>query len=321
MRTWEEAAQAAAEDIPEIPVEGDALDIIDGFLDDLKHECDTGDEVDEDWFRFIADEALTAQGGHRQIVTERVLDLISQKQHDYGHDNVLWGGVAGIVLRMHDKTARIRNLVSRGRQPAHESLTDSWLDLVGYSIIGIMLVRGTFKLPLKRDLPIEVEVKGEYALTADHVHQDATFVNTFLDAAGDEVETDVDWSEYDRMIDAGITDADFDDEDTYDELYDHTLMHFETHSQHVFVGVYEDGFEGGGGRIGIFTRGKNEPNGDAKGAYFTPAELRSLLEYLDACHDHVQAIDLGNAASAQIEECMRVLDVTYDRVVVTPSCD
>jgi hypothetical protein len=322
MRTWEEAAENAAESIPHLPVGDEYVDHIDRFLDELK-----ADSSDEDWFRFIADEALSAHGGHRRIVTERVLYMIAQKQHDYGHDNVLWGGIEGVVLRMHDKTARIRNLVARGRDPKHEALADSWLDLIGYSIIGIMLVRGTFELPLHSDLPVPERV-GEYAIRGDAVVQDAPLYNTFLDASGDEVESDspVFDPSYEEWLDefASIPEEAFDDADTYDELYDHTLMHFETASQHVFVGVYPTGWPNGeGGKVGIFTRGKNKRGGEAVGAYFTVPELRSLVEYLDKCHDVVQAHDIFVDAplTQDVVDAIMVLTTFGPEVVITPEED
>jgi hypothetical protein len=53
---------------------------------------------------------------------------------------------------MDDKIARIGNLESRDIAAQNESLSDSYLDLMGYSIIGWMFVKGTFTLPLEKDL-------------------------------------------------------------------------------------------------------------------------------------------------------------------------
>ena len=84
--------------------------------------------------------------------------VLCSKQHDYGHDNILWGGFDGVLIRMHDKTARIKNLVSRGSEALNESLADSWLDIAGYAVIAHMLNDGTFELPLAQDAPDSVEV-------------------------------------------------------------------------------------------------------------------------------------------------------------------
>lgn len=86
------------------------------------------------------------------------LRTLAQKQHDYGHDNIDGGpgkgfGVRGILVRMSDKKARLDNLYRRGvRNALFETIEDTWLDLFGYSIIALMLLNNTFRLPLKADI-------------------------------------------------------------------------------------------------------------------------------------------------------------------------
>jgi hypothetical protein len=43
---------------------------------------------------------------------------------------------------MHDKLSRINNLVESGVDPKHESLRDSFLDMMNYSAIGLMVLDG-----------------------------------------------------------------------------------------------------------------------------------------------------------------------------------
>jgi hypothetical protein len=43
---------------------------------------------------------------------------------------------------MHDKLARINNLVDNNRDPKHESLEDSFKDMANYAIIGLLVLRG-----------------------------------------------------------------------------------------------------------------------------------------------------------------------------------
>ncbi len=76
-------------------------------------------------------------------------DLLVGKQRDYGHENILLFGLTGIAVRMCDKIARLKTLTSEGHEPTNESLLDTWRDLVGYSVIGLMLWNNTFKLNLK----------------------------------------------------------------------------------------------------------------------------------------------------------------------------
>jgi hypothetical protein len=43
---------------------------------------------------------------------------------------------------MHDKLARINNLVDTNANPQHESLEDSFKDMANYAIIGLLVLRG-----------------------------------------------------------------------------------------------------------------------------------------------------------------------------------
>jgi Nucleotide modification associated domain 1 len=40
--------------------------------------------------------------------------------------------------------ARINNLMDNGKNPEHESLKDSFLDLLNYSAIALMVLEGTW---------------------------------------------------------------------------------------------------------------------------------------------------------------------------------
>lgn len=75
---------------------------------------------------------------------------ICKKQADYGHDNISRFGRIGLLVRVHDKVARLENLTKRGVNPQNESLVDNYIDVVGYATIGMMLERGWFTLELDR---------------------------------------------------------------------------------------------------------------------------------------------------------------------------
>lgn len=77
-----------------------------------------------------------------------VIDTVVSKQRDYGKENILKFGQIGLVVRTHDKLARLEHLRSTGATPRHESVRDTVLDLVGYSVLAVMLARGWFGLPL-----------------------------------------------------------------------------------------------------------------------------------------------------------------------------
>jgi hypothetical protein len=49
---------------------------------------------------------------------------------------------------MHDKVARLENLLQDERTPENESILDNYIDVIGYASIGIMWERNWFLLPL-----------------------------------------------------------------------------------------------------------------------------------------------------------------------------
>jgi hypothetical protein len=87
---------------------------------------------------------------HPPFEHNEMVQLLCRKQHDYGHNNITNFGIIGVAIRICDKIARIDNL-SKRNQPTNESLIDSYIDIVGYAMISIMLNEDSFKLPLKGD--------------------------------------------------------------------------------------------------------------------------------------------------------------------------
>lgn len=80
----------------------------------------------------------------RELVTETLI----KKQNDYGHNNVARFGRQGLLVRVHDKIARLKNLQQPGKAAKNEAITDTYIDIVGYSAIGIMWERNWFLLDL-----------------------------------------------------------------------------------------------------------------------------------------------------------------------------
>jgi len=72
-------------------------------------------------------------------------DLLLSKHRDYGPKNISdspGGALNGLRVRMHDKTARINNLIDNQHKPVHEPLEDSFKDLANYGIIALLVLRG-----------------------------------------------------------------------------------------------------------------------------------------------------------------------------------
>ena len=75
------------------------------------------------------------------------LQILLSKHADYGPLNIAnapGGALNGLRVRMHDKTARINHLIDNAKykNPEHESLRDSFLDLLNYSAIALLVLDG-----------------------------------------------------------------------------------------------------------------------------------------------------------------------------------
>lgn len=84
-------------------------------------------------------------------VLRELRGILVNKQRDYGHSNITDFGEFGVLVRLNDKVCRLKNLLTKNKEPKNESIDDSWVDTANYAIIAIMLRKGTFTLPLKED--------------------------------------------------------------------------------------------------------------------------------------------------------------------------
>jgi hypothetical protein len=74
---------------------------------------------------------------------EEALEILVKKQSDYGPKNIALapgGPLNGLRVRMHDKMSRINHLIDSGATPENESLRDSFLDMLNYSAIAMMVL-------------------------------------------------------------------------------------------------------------------------------------------------------------------------------------
>lgn len=94
-------------------------------------------------------DSIVARELHLEVnlsnLSQELQDLLLSKHKDYGPKNISQapgGAINGLRVRMHDKLARINNLVDSGASPEHESLEDSFKDMANYAIIGLLVLRG-----------------------------------------------------------------------------------------------------------------------------------------------------------------------------------
>ena len=80
---------------------------------------------------------------------DELITILLKKHHDYGPYNIAHapgGAMNGLLVRMHDKMARLENLTyNNDANPNYESIEDTLMDLANYAIIGLMVQRGQWE--------------------------------------------------------------------------------------------------------------------------------------------------------------------------------
>ncbi len=70
---------------------------------------------------------------------QEIANLLRKKQEDYGEYNIEKFGTKGILVRLNDKVSRLINLIwDSDKEPNFESVEDTWMDIAGYAILGII---------------------------------------------------------------------------------------------------------------------------------------------------------------------------------------
>ena len=119
-----------------------------GYVPEV-NEGDTAAEACTLWYQAMAILVLDLVRfyGHSPTPTaQSVYPLLRSKMDDYGYDNIQRFGRDGLLVRLHDKIARLENLT--GAHPNHESVDDTLRDLIGYCLIGCLVEADNWTLPL-----------------------------------------------------------------------------------------------------------------------------------------------------------------------------
>jgi hypothetical protein len=262
--TWEDAATRAATDFARahkdtypsglsLAVEEELghtdlsiiREVLDGFIDFY----DNGGAIvplnAEAYFMLLGNATIltASQSIHTPCLPAgKMVELIASKQHDYGPTNITRFGVQGLLVRLHDKVARLENLSKRRDTSAkNESVFDTLNDIVGYCLIGVMLLRGQFDtLPLKADLEAhQKRVVDEGTETLRQAYASIPLVGTFVVGTGNlsdfiDSEQESAFSFLDRLADAWIDCPDEVDTPEPKKLVD-VLAHYQDELQkHIF---------------------------------------------------------------------------------------
>ncbi len=101
--------------------------------------------VTDEWFReneVLPDTGPSPFEGAVTRAFEDAKALLLERHAKYGPKNISaspYGWKAGLITRLWDKLARLRNMEG---DATDESRTDAWLDIVGYGLIGLLNERG-----------------------------------------------------------------------------------------------------------------------------------------------------------------------------------
>lgn len=116
---------------------------------DLPEKCSTTTEPMITWHETVYPQPPVTEPDAFEAKVQGLFDqaaeLLLSKHHDYGPLNIALspgGPVNGLRVRLHDKLARLNHLVDSGAEPQHESLEDTWRDIIGYGAIGLLVSRG-----------------------------------------------------------------------------------------------------------------------------------------------------------------------------------
>jgi len=170
-KTWEQSAAQWVGHVASLSGEDDKnldfgllRDRIDALIGIVFHN---DQEPNSDAFIVVAVPVVKELRRQNEWDTADMTRLLAAKQHDYGHQNIDRFGLKGIVVRLNDKYERLANLeftkqfLAGGNTVApkvNETIVDTLTDIVGYCVVGLMVLDGTFKL----------ELGEQYALSPDN---------------------------------------------------------------------------------------------------------------------------------------------------------
>lgn len=90
----------------------------------------------------------TGLGPAATAVYDEALRLMLGRHADYGPYNIAHGWpdpLSALIVRMGDKMERIKNLLAKGEGDVYgERARDSWMDLGNYSLIGCLVIDGSW---------------------------------------------------------------------------------------------------------------------------------------------------------------------------------
>lgn len=108
------------------------------------HKQTTRGDIRAEAIKKLMDPARILRINAENIAVDAIA-LMVEKHSDYGSSNITdapGGALNGLSVRLHDKVARLNNLLSNNKTPNFESLEDTFVDIVNYAIIALLVMRG-----------------------------------------------------------------------------------------------------------------------------------------------------------------------------------
>ena len=154
--TFDLAATRAVADCPDIEscfaaVVREFDYLVEDVFNEDGYELDGPLELISDIASYALHAYAQVSGITNAMAVNSIFDTVVAKQRMYGPKNVARFGLRGIVIRLNDKIERLKNLQQHQGPVIFEPIQDTWLDIVGYSVIAIMWIHDWFLLELKQD--------------------------------------------------------------------------------------------------------------------------------------------------------------------------
>lgn len=78
-------------------------------------------------------------------ILEEQRALFFSKLADYGTEDITEIGIEGVVNRLTEKLCRVKNLLKKGGGASVESIRDSYMDIMGYALIALLVHDGDWE--------------------------------------------------------------------------------------------------------------------------------------------------------------------------------
>ena len=77
-------------------------------------------------------------------IADEMKELLKEKNRTYGNKNVEKIGKLAVLTRIEEKLERLKHMIKNNIEDK-ESREDSWKDIAGFGIIGVLLERNKWK--------------------------------------------------------------------------------------------------------------------------------------------------------------------------------